>query len=225
MGNDATPVSVALFDMDRTLVRTHTANLYTRFQRDIGELGRFHFLRNSWWLLQYSVGMVDAERVAQHVLSEYTGKQAAWLTERCDKWFDSYVLPEVSREGRARVEEHRAQGHEIAIATSAVTFAAQPLATELDIAHLVCSELEVVDGVITGGIVSPLCYADGKRARADAFVRSLGHTLQSAAFYTDSITDLPLLEAVGHPIVINPDVRLRRVALQRKWPIEEWRNV
>src|SRR5215471_485714 len=90
MPADTEEVSVALFDMDRTLVRTHTANLYTRFQRDIGELGRFHFLRNSWWLLQYSVGMVDAERVAMQVLTEYRGKNSAWLTERCNKWFADY---------------------------------------------------------------------------------------------------------------------------------------
>jgi HAD superfamily hydrolase (TIGR01490 family) len=225
MSSEVAPVSVALFDMDRTLVRTHTANLYTRFQRDIGELGRFHLLRNSWWLFQYSVGMVDAERVALHVLSEYRGKTSQWLTERCDKWFAEYVKPEISREGRLKVEEHRAQGHVVAIATSAVTYSALPLAVALDIPHLVCSELEVVDGLLTGAIVSPLCYAAGKLARADAFVRSLGHSLEHAAFYTDSITDLPLLEAVGYPVVINPDLRLRRVAGQRKWPIEEWRSV
>jgi HAD superfamily hydrolase (TIGR01490 family) len=225
MPADTEEVSVALFDMDRTLVRTHTANLYTRFQRDIGELGRFHFLRNSWWLLQYSVGMVDAERVALQVLTEYRGKTSAWLTERCNKWFADYVAPEISREGRARVEQHRAQGHVLAIATSAVSYAAQPLATALDIPHLVCSELALADEQLTGEIVPPLCYGVGKLTRAEAFVRSLGKSLAQAAFYTDSITDLPLLEAVGYPIAINPDVRLRRIALQRSWPIEEWRSV
>jgi HAD superfamily hydrolase (TIGR01490 family) len=176
-------------------------------------------------MFQYSVGMVDAERVALHVLSEYTGKTSDWLTQRCNKWFGDYVQPEISREGRQRVQAHREQGHVLAIATSAVSFAAQPLAVALDIPHLVCSELEIADGLITGAIVSPLCYAAGKLARAEAFVRSLGHSLDHAAFYTDSITDLPLLEAVGHPVAINPDVRLRRVAQQRKWPIEEWRSV
>jgi HAD superfamily hydrolase (TIGR01490 family) len=222
---DAAEPRVALFDMDRTLVRTHTATLYTRFQRDIGELGKMDLLRTSWWMFQYSVGMVNAERVAMHVLSEYTGKQADWLTARCNKWFAEYVKQEISAEGRQRVEQHRARGHVVAIATSAVSFAARPLADELQIEHLVCSELEVEKGIITGAIVSPLAYADGKRARAESFLHSLGRTLEEAVFYTDSVTDLALLEAVGHPVAINPDVRLRRIATQRQWPIEEWRSI
>jgi len=225
MSAEKSPIAVALFDMDRTLVRTHTANLYTRYQRDIGELGRFDLLRTGWWMFQYSVGLVDAERVALQVLDGYRGKTSAWLTERCDKWFAEYVKSEISREGRERVEHHRARGHVVAIATSAVSYAALPLARELDIPHVVCSELAVADGKLTGEIIPPLCYAAGKRERAETFVRSLGYELAQAAFYTDSITDLALLEAVGHPIVINPDVRLRRVAMQRRWPIEEWRTV
>jgi HAD superfamily hydrolase (TIGR01490 family) len=208
--------------MDRTLVDTHTAKLYTRFQRDLGEIGLLEALRNSYWLLQYTIGVIDAEDVARHVLEGYRGKTDAWLTERCQGWFESHVLERVSARGRARVQEHRQAGHGVAIATSAVRQVAQPLARELSIPHLVCSELEVREGELTGAFDRPLCYGRGKLERAKALVLSLGGSLDRAAFYSDSVTDLPLLEAVGHPVVVNPDARLRRIARRRGWPIEEW---
>lgn len=208
--------------MDRTLIDTHTAQLYTRFQRDLGEIGLLETLRNSYWLLQYTVGVINAEEVAQHVLASYRGKTDAWLTERCEGWFESHVLQRVSVLGRARVQEHQQLGHGVAIATSAVRQIAQPLARELSIPHLVCSELEIRDGELTGAFTPPLCYGAGKLERAKALVLSLGGSLERAAFYSDSITDLPLLEAVGHPVVVNPDARLRRIARRRGWPIEAW---
>ena len=213
---------VALFDMDRTLVDTHTAKLYVRFQRDLGEIGPIETLRTSYWLLQYTFGVIDAEQVALHVLESYRGKTDSWLTERCQGWFQSHVRQHVSSIGRARVREHLKAGHAVAIATSAVRQVAEPLARELSIPHLICSELEVRDGELTGSFNRPLCYAEGKLERSRALIHSLGARLEDTAFYTDSITDLSLLEAVGQPVVVNPDARLRRAARKRGWLIEDW---
>jgi HAD superfamily hydrolase (TIGR01490 family) len=215
---------VALFDMDRTLVDVHTARLYLRLQRELGEIGVLEALRNGYWLLQYGFGWLEAENVALRLLAEYRGRPEEWLRERCRQWFQSHVRVWVSSVGRARVLEHQAAGHAVAIATSAVRQAALPLAEELAIEHLVCSELEVESLALTGTFERPLCYGAGKLERARELVRSLGSSLEHAVFYTDSITDLPLLEAVGQPVAVNPDPRLRRVARRRGWPIEEWRG-
>jgi len=79
-----------------------------------------------------------------------------------------------------------------------------------------------VQGRFTGGIIEPLCYGAGKVERTTKVAEREGFKLEEAAFYSDSITDLPLLQLVERPVVINPDPRLRRVALQRGWPIELW---
>ena len=215
---------VALFDMDRTLVDVHTAKLYLRLQRELGEIGFWEVLRSSYWLLQYGFGWIKAERVALRLLADYRGRPEEWLRERCRQWFQSHVRVWVSSVGRTRVREHQAAGHQVAIATSAVRQAALPLAEELSIEHLVCSELEVAERALTGTFERPLCYGAGKLERARALVESLGSSLEHAVFYTDSITDLPLLEAVGEPVAVNPDPRLRRLAARRGWRIEEWRG-
>lgn len=208
--------------MDRTLVDTHTAKLYVRYQRDLGEIGPMEALRTSYWILEYTVGVIDAEQVARRVLEAYRGKRDEWLIDRCQRWFQSHVREYVSAVGRTRVREHLQAGHGVAIATSAVRQIAAPLARELSIPHLICSELEVRDGELTGAFERPLCYGRGKLERARVLLHSLGARLEDAAFYTDSITDLPLLEAVGYPIVVNPDARLRRAAKRRGWRVEEW---
>jgi HAD superfamily hydrolase (TIGR01490 family) len=216
------PRRAALFDMDRTLVDVHTARLYLRFQRELGEIGRLDLLRSSFWLFQYGLGLVNAEQVALRVLVDYRGKSELWLQERCRDWFGSHVRPWVSLVGRERVRQHQLAGDNVAIATSAIRQAAQPLADELSIPHLVCSDLTVRAGELTGTFDPPLCYGTGKLERAQTLLDSLGCKLADTAFYSDSITDLPLLEAVGRPIVVNPDLRLQRLARRRGWPIENW---
>ncbi len=208
--------------MDRTLVDTHTAKLYIRYQRDIGEMGIVEALRASFWVLQYTVGMINAERVARHALRSYRGQSTQWLEERCRQWFKDYVLREVSNIGRTRVREYQQRGTPVAVATSAVRFTAQPLADELNIEHMVCSELEQVDGILTGEFEAPLCYGEGKLQKARQLTESLGCDLKEAAFFTDSITDLPLMEQVSCPVAVNPDARLRKEARRRGWRIEEW---
>jgi HAD superfamily hydrolase (TIGR01490 family) len=213
---------VALFDMDRTLVRRDTASLYVRYQRDIGEAGWRDALKVAWWLAQYTVGVLDAERVAERAVSGYRGRSEQAMVDACRDWFARYVREHVCDEGRRAVERHRAEGCVTAIVTGATRYAAEPLAAELGIDHVVCTELEVEAGTFTGRVVKPMCYGPGKIELIGRRAADAGFTLDDASFYSDSITDLPLLERVARPVCVNPDARLRRIAQRRGWPIERW---
>jgi HAD superfamily hydrolase (TIGR01490 family) len=213
----------AFFDMDRTLVRKDTAVLYTRYRRDLGEATMKDALQVGWWAIQYTLGVIDAPRVAVEALQNFKGKEEKWLLDSCEGWFKEYVLPHVQQKGREAVERHREQGDFIAIVTGATRYAAEPLARELDIETVVCTTLEVdAAGCFTGVPVEPLCYGPGKLELARRAAERHGVELSNATFYSDSITDLPLLEAVGKPIVVNPDSRLRRAAQTRGWQVERW---
>jgi phosphoserine phosphatase len=89
----------------------------------------------------------------------------------------------------------------------------------LGVPHVLATRLEVNGGLFTGNYVPPLCFRRGKVFWAEKFAKDLGGNLQDSTFYTDSITDLPLLEAVRDPRVVNPDLKLRAVARKRGWPI------
>jgi len=213
----------ALFDMDRTLVRKETASLYIRYQRSIGEANWRDAARVSYWVLLYTFGVIDAPGVAAKVVRGFEGMSETALAARCDDWFRRYVEEHVADRGRAAVARHLAQGDIVAIATGTSPYAARPLARRLGIAHVVASELEVgPDGRFTGKLVQPVAFGHGKVARAAKLAESLGTRLDEAVFYTDSFTDLPLLEAVAEQVVVNPDPRLYRLARRRGWTIERW---
>lgn len=212
----------ALFDMDKTLVRVNTARLFSRFRRARGQEGLRTQLQISIWLFQYSLGLIDADRVARQALAEYKDSLESDMIATCEEWFAEYVLPEVSPQARLCVKEHQERGDLVAIVTSSTIYGAGPLGRELGIEHVLTSELEVHEGRFTGDIVEPLCYGAGKIVRTKALLDQAGIPLSDASFYTDSVTDLPLLREVGEPVIVNPDARLLREAKKRNWPVLAW---
>lgn len=213
----------ALFDMDRTLVRKETASLYVRYQRELGEARRLDLLRVTFWVAKYTLGVIDAPEVAARALRSLAGTSESALSARCDDWFRRFVEPHVCDLGRRAVERHRERGDLLAIVTGASSYTARPLGRRLGIPHLVATELEVdAGGRFTGRFVPPLCIGVGKVERARRFSAELGFALEEATFYSDSYTDLPLLEIVAEPVAVNPDPRLRRVAAKRGWRVESW---
>lgn len=216
-------MKAALFDMDRTLVKKDTATLFARYRRDTGRAPWHETLRVAWWMLQYTLGVIDAPRTAELALRVFHGESDAGLRELCEPWFAEYVLPLVTRGGREAVRRHREQGDLVALVTGTTAYAAQPLARELEIEHVVCTELEIdASGRLTGQLVRPICFGMGKVERVGRLAHRCGFRLEEATLYTDSVTDLPLLERVGVPVAVNPDARLRRLASRRGWRVEAW---
>ncbi|MCK6592666.1 MAG: HAD family phosphatase [Polyangiaceae bacterium] len=213
----------ALFDMDRTLLRIETASLYVRHQWQLGEATWKDMARALFWVGQYTLGVLDVTKAATLALAPLKGVPEILLASRCDDWFRVRVEPHITDEGRLAVARHRAAGDICAIVTGATTYSARPLARLLGIDHLVSTELEVdAEGRFTGRPSPPLCYGEGKVERALRLSERLGFRLEEATFYSDSISDLPLLERVREPVCVNPDVRLRRVASRRGWRTERW---
>jgi HAD superfamily hydrolase (TIGR01490 family) len=213
----------ALFDMDRTLVRRETASLYVRFRIDSGEATWADMLRTTVWVAQYTLGVLDAERVARIVAGELRGMPETVMAARCDDWFSRYVERHITDGGRVAVRRHREAGDLCAIVTGTSPYASWPLARRLGIEHVVSTVFEIdAERRFTGRAEQPLCLGAGKVKRAERLARERGFRLEDAVFYTDSISDLPLLERVAEPVAVNPDPRLKRVAERRGWRVERW---
>ncbi|MBX3182201.1 MAG: HAD family hydrolase [Polyangiaceae bacterium] len=213
---------LALFDLDRTLIRRDTASLYMQHQRSQRRVRLRDTARVAYWLLQYTFGVVDAQRVAAQAMASMAGRSEASLERIMREVYVLYGRQLVSPLARAAVRRHQAAGDWVAIVTGATRYSAEPLATELGIDHLICTRVEVAEGRFTGRVVEPMCYGPGKVVLAEQEAARRGLSLDDAAFYTDSITDLPLLERVSTQVAVNPDPRLRRLASQRGWRIEQW---
>jgi len=197
----------AFFDIDGTLIARNSAPLYMRHLRRTGQARRRDLARTIYYLWRYKLGLLDIERALAVSLG--------WIRGRDERIVRRYLRPAMA----ATVEAHRRAGHLPVILTSATRYLAEPVAADLGIEHLLVTQLLVRDGRFTGEAVRPLCYGEGKTWWAERFAAARGVDLGRSYFYTDSITDLPLLERVGEPRIVNPDPRLRRVAARRGWPV------
>ena len=163
--------------------------------------------------------MLDIRSWAQSVLAEYRGKSEAEIEKQAREWFDERVEPALYPEAEQLVREHEAAGHVVAIVSGATKFVVRPLAARLGIRHMLYTRLEVEDGCFTGRVIDPICFEEGKIYWLQQLIEEEGIDLAKSYFYTDSITDRPLLDLVAHPIAVNPDPMLYREAVRRGWPV------
>jgi len=213
----------AFFDIDGTLIARNSAPLYMKHLRETGQARRRDIARTFYYVGRYKLGLLDIERAIAVSVTWIRGRDEAAVRADCDAWYAttvrSYLYPAMA----ATVEAHRRAGHVLVLLTSATRYLAGPLAADLGIEHLLVTQLLVEAGRFTGEVVRPVCYGEGKTYWAERFAAEHDVDLGQSYFYTDSITDLPLLERVGEPRVVNPDPRLGRVAARRGWPVARLR--
>jgi HAD superfamily hydrolase (TIGR01490 family) len=213
----------ALFDIDGTLIARNSAPLYMQHLRRSGQARRRDVLRSFYYLLRYKLGSLNLDRALEESMNFIRGKNEAAIRDDCVQWYGDVIRQYVFPAMAATVEVHRAAGHVPAILTSATCYLAEPLAADLGIRHLLVTKLVVRDGHFTGEAVRPVCYGPGKIYWAERFAEAQDVDLGRSFFYTDSISDLPVLERVGEPRVVNPDPLLRREAQRRGWSVLDLR--
>jgi HAD superfamily hydrolase (TIGR01490 family) len=214
--------SAALFDMDKTLVPVNTGSLYVKWRFRRREARKRDMLRWAGWMAQYAAGVLDPVSISEKGLRALAGVDEAQFRRECLGWYRAEVAPLITQAARREVEQRRDQGHVLAVLSASTEYVTRPLAESLGIEHVLCTELEVgADGNFTGE--AELCYGATKLARAERWAAEHGVDLSRSSFYTDSVSDVPVLLAVGEPRVINPDPRLRWKAARHGWPVHTWR--
>jgi HAD superfamily hydrolase (TIGR01490 family) len=209
----------ALFDMDKTLIAENSGSLYMRYRYQRGEISGVDLLKGIGAYVQYKIGILDIRNWTKRMMVQFRGQRERELEEQANLWFDEMVARTIYPEAEELVRKHEAAGHVIAIVSGATKFVVRPLARRLGIEHLLYTRLEVEDGCFTGRVIEPICFEEGKIYWLQQFTEEHGIDLARSYFYTDSITDLPLLDLVGHPVATNPDPLLYRTAVKRRWPV------
>ncbi len=214
----------AFFDVDRTLLAVNSGELWVRHMWRTGRLPIVEAMRSLKWIAQYRLGFLDFEAVTARAVLGYAGREFTEIAAEVEAWFDAEIAGTLRSAGRARIQAHRQQGHRVALLTTGTRFVADPVARLLaiDPADVLCTELEVLGGRLSGRHLPPACGGPGKVIRALRYAELHRLDLERSFFYTDSYSDLPMLHRVGHPRVINPDRRLKRHARKCAWEIKQW---
>jgi HAD superfamily hydrolase (TIGR01490 family) len=217
-------MTAAFFDLDRTLIDCNSGVLYARFERRGKRISRRQLAMGLTFGVLYHFDMVDIDAAMGKALEHYKGVTDEELRERTRVWFADEVVDRLRPGARRALDAHRGLGHPLVMLTNSSCYMAD-IATEvfgLD-DWLANSFVVDGDGRLTGEFEKPLCYGAGKAERALKWATERGEDLAECYFYTDSLSDLPMLEAVGMPRVVHPDPKLKREAKRRGWTIEDWR--
>jgi HAD superfamily hydrolase (TIGR01490 family) len=218
--------SVALFDLDKTVIAKSSALAFGRpFYRD-GLITRRDMVKAAYAQLLFRLGGADEQQMAR-IRDYIAGLCKGWRVEQVrqivSETLHELINPYVYAEAAALITEHRAAGRDVVMVSTSGDEMVRPIAEQLGVADVIATRMVVEDGRYTGEVAY---YAAGP-TKADAarkLAAERGYDLGASYAYSDSISDVPLLECVGHPTAVNPDRALRRIATERDWPVLEFRH-
>lgn len=218
---DRAPRTAAFFDLDKTVIAKSSALAFSKPFLDQGLLNRRTVLRSSYAQLLFLMSGADHEqmdRMRAYVTSMCTGWDVEQVKAIVGETLHEIVDPLVFAEAAQLIADHRLCGRDIVIVSASGDEVVAPIARALGATHAMATRMVVADGRYTGEIAF-YCYGEGKAQAIRELATREGYALEHCFAYSDSSTDLPMLEAVGHPTAVNPDRTLRREAAARNWPV------
>lgn len=214
--------TLALFDLDHTLLDGDGDDLWCRFLLRHGLVDADIQARNEQMCIDYRAGRVSVESFSNFYAGLLAGRSPADWAPLQDQFLAEEIRHRLPAAARALVASHRAAGHVLVLTTASNSVIAERTATELGFTHCLSTELTLADGVFTGEVRGFPNMREGKLRRMQTWLTEQGlppSALATAWFYSDSINDLPLLSSVGRPVVVNPDALLHQHALANGWDV------
>ena len=213
-------MNLALFDLDGTLLSGDSDLLWCGFLVDQGLLDDEFRRRGEVLSERYIAGTVTQMDFCGFYAEIQAGYRLADLQPLRERFLREIVVPLIPEDSRALLQRHRAAGDTVVLTTATNRIVSELAAAELRVDHYICTELEQVNGRLTGRTSGLPNMREGKVQRLRHWLARSGqpeHLLREACFYTDSINDLALLSAVRQPVVVDPDPRLESAALRNRW--------
>jgi HAD superfamily hydrolase (TIGR01490 family) len=211
----------AFFDLDKTVIAKSSALVFSRPLYRGGLINRRDVLRSAYAQFVYVLGGADhdqMERMREYLSALTAGWDAAQVQEIVAEALQDAVEPIIYDEAATLIEEHHLAGRDVVIVSSSGQEIVEMIGAMLGADHSIGTRVAIEDGQYTGEIEF-YAYAENKAAAMRELAESNGYDLSQSYAYSDAATDLPMLEAVGHPFAVNPDRALRKEAVEREWPI------
>jgi HAD superfamily hydrolase (TIGR01490 family) len=213
--------SAAFFDLDRTLISGSSAFTLALQARKAGLIPNFEFARDAAGAVSFKLFGADddtTDAVKARILNAVSGMRQSDL-QALNVEVLPRLLAKLRPEARRLLDRHRHAGRDTFIVSAAPQEIVEPLAHSFGMTSGIGTRSRVVDGRYTGDLDGPFCYGEGKVEAMVELANWNGYELDQCYAYSDSASDLPMLEAVGHPVAVNPDARLERHARRHGWPI------
>jgi HAD superfamily hydrolase (TIGR01490 family) len=213
--------TAAFFDLDKTIIAKSSTLAFSRSFYQGGLINRRAVLRSAYAQFVYLVGGADhdqMERMRAYLSSMATGWDVEQVKVIVAETLHQLIDPLIYEEAAILIEEHHLAGRDVVIVSTSGAEVVEPIGQMLGADHVIATRMVVEDGKYSGDI-EYYAYAETKAAAIRELAETEGYDLSRSYAYSDSATDLPMLEAVGHPYAVNPDRGLRKEAAARDWPM------
>lgn len=218
-------MTLAIFDLDNTLLHGDSDHSWGQFLVEQGVVDAAEYKRtNDHFYEQYQQGTLDYDAFTAFALKPLSENSMEQLAAWHKQFMQEKVQPMLQIKAQELLQKHREQGHYLLIITATNAFITRPIAELMAVDAILATEPEIVKGRYTGKPSGTPCFREGKVQRLYEWLEETGHTLKGSYFYSDSINDLPLLQVVDKPIVVDADEALTRYAEQHNWPIISLRD-
>jgi HAD superfamily hydrolase (TIGR01490 family) len=219
-------MEAAFFDLDKTIISRSSSLALSRPMYRAGMVTRGQLVRGAYAQLVYALVGADEkkmERLKEGMLQLTRGWDRGEVERLVHDVLIDVIDPYVYQEALDLMALHRSEGRRIYIVSSSPEEVVRPLASHFGVAGVIATRARIVDGKYTGELEF-YAYGHGKAEAVTSLAERLGIALDGSYAYTDSITDLPMLEVVGHPVAVNADRELRKIAEQRGWDVRDFRR-
>jgi HAD superfamily hydrolase (TIGR01490 family) len=213
--------TAAFFDLDKTIIAKSSTLAFSKPFFNQGLLNRRAVLKSSYAQFIFLLSGADhdqMDRMRTHMTNMCTGWDVAQVKSIVNETLHDIMTPLVFAEAADLIAAHKLCGRDVVVVSASGEEIVAPIARALGATHAMATRMVVEDGKYTGEVAF-YCYGEGKVQAIRELAAREGYPLEHCYAYSDSITDLPMLEAVGHPSVVNPDRGLRREATDRGWPV------
>ncbi|MBS0848668.1 HAD family hydrolase [Citrobacter sp. JGM124] len=217
-------MSLALFDLDETLISGDCSSLWSAFMVSQGWVKNEEvFLQRDTALMQqYARGEMDMQEYMNYTLEPLKGHTQHRVAHSVQHFIHDVIAPRVYKDARDCLAHHRAKGDRLVIISASGEHLVAPIAQYLGVNETLAIGIGIENGVFTGTTQGVMTFREGKVTRLMTLINQDMAQLQDASFYSDSHNDLPLLLKVGHPNVVNPDPILQQHARRQGWPVFAW---
>jgi HAD superfamily hydrolase (TIGR01490 family) len=216
-----TKPSAAFFDLDKTIISRSSTLAFAPFFYRYGLINRAQAVRGAFAQLAFRVGGADHEQM-ERIKEQVTRLCSGWSVERVTEIVTAHLAevigPLIYTEARRLLDAHREAGMDVVIVSTSGQEMVGPIGAMLGASEIIATRMRHADGRYTGEMEF-YAYGEEKARRIRQLAGERGYRLADCFAYSDSHTDIPMLEAVGHPHAVNPDRQLRRVAESRGWPV------
>lgn len=217
---------VVFFDVDRTIVDDQTQKMFVNYLDSKHYIAKWLVIKLLFLFILYKFHLLPkVDNVRKNTYKIINGWNVEDLKKISNEFFNEVIVKHIYKEAFDKIVEHKNSGDIVILFSASWDFLIEPLRSYLDVPYIIATRLKSKDGKFNGELLSGAVYGKNKTILAQRFLEKCNINRLHSIAYGDHYSDLPLLEFVNHPVVVNPDARLKRIAQKRSWLINEWREL